>query len=68
MQEILKSEGEVMKREQIGKVGNADGRYPCHLHIEIRTADCPMWNKAGGGYSRERKGWLDPSDFIDSRR
>ena len=68
MQEILKAEGEVKKREQIGKVGNANGRYPCHLHLELRTSDCPMWNQPGGGYARERKGWLDPSDFIDSHR
>ena len=68
LQEILKANGEVEKREQIGKVGNANGRYPCHLHFEIRMSDCPMWNQPGGGYSRERKGWLDPSDFIDSRR
>ena len=67
MQEIVKSDGEVKKREQIGRVGNANGLYPCHLHFEIRTKDCPMWNMPGGGYARERKGWLDPSDFIDSR-
>lgn len=68
MQEILKTGGEVKKREQIGKVGNANGRYLCHLHFEIRTPDCPMWDQAGGGYARERKGWVDPSNFIDSRR
>ena len=68
MQTILKTDGEVKKREQIGKVGNANGRYPCHLHFEIRTSDCPMWNQPGPGYSNERKGWVDPSDFIDKQR
>jgi murein DD-endopeptidase MepM/ murein hydrolase activator NlpD len=66
--EILKKDGEVKKREQIGKIGNANGRYACHLHFELRSADCPMWNQAGGGYAIERKGWLDPSNFIDSQR
>jgi len=68
LHEILRTEGVVKKREQIGKVGNANGRYPCHLHLEIRTSDCPMWNQPGPGYWVDRKGWVDPSDFIDERR
>lgn len=68
LQEILKTSDEVKKREQIGKVGNANGKYLCHLHFELRTQDSPMWNQAGGGYSSDRKGWLDPSDFIDKQR
>ena len=68
LQKILKTSGEVKFREQIGEVGNADGRYLCHLHLEIREEICPMWNQAGGGYSADRKGWLDPSDFIDKHR
>jgi len=68
MQEILKTDGIVKKRDQIGTVGNANGRYPCHLHLEVRTGDCPMWNQPGPGYSNERKGWVDPSDFIDKQR
>lgn len=68
LQKILKTSGEVKRREQIGEVGNADGKYFCHLHFELRTEDCPMWNQAGGGYSEDRKGWLDPSDFIDKNR
>lgn len=66
--EILVKSGEVTKRQQIGKVGNANGLYLCHLHLEIRTSDCPMWDRPGGGYSSESKGWIDPSDFIDSHR
>jgi len=67
LQKILKTSGEVKLREQIGEIGNADGKYLCHLHFEIRAENCPMWNQPGGGYSAERKGWLDPSDFIDKR-
>lgn len=66
LQEMVKTSGEVKKREQIGKVGNANGRYPCHLHFEMRKENCPVWGQAGGGYSSERTGWVDPSDFIDS--
>ena len=68
LQEILKKSGEVKKREQIAKVGNADGKYLCHLHLEIRDETCPMWHAVGGGYSGERNGWLDPSEFIDKHR
>jgi murein DD-endopeptidase MepM/ murein hydrolase activator NlpD len=68
LQTILKTSGEVKLREQIGEVGNADGKYLCHLHFEIRDENCPRWNAAGEGYSADNKGWLDPSDFIDRRR
>lgn len=68
MREIIRAEGDVKKREQIGKIGGADGKYPCHLHFELRDESSRMWNQAGPGYSSDRKGWLDPSDFIDSER
>lgn len=68
LQKIIKTSGEVKSREQIGEVGNASGTYLCHLHFELRTENCPMWNKPGSGYSTEDNGWLDPSKFIDSKR
>jgi murein DD-endopeptidase MepM/ murein hydrolase activator NlpD len=68
LEKILKTSGAVKMREQIGTVGNADGRYYCHLHFELREETCPVWNEAGEGYSSERKGWLDPSNFIDKNR
>lgn len=68
LQKIYKNTGEVKLRENIGEIGNADGKYLCHLHFEIREENCPMWNQAGGGYSSDRNGWLDPSDFIDRQR
>jgi murein DD-endopeptidase MepM/ murein hydrolase activator NlpD len=68
MREILKTSGEVKKREQIGKVGSANGRYLCHLHFELRNESCPSWDAVYIGYSPIRHGWLDPSDFIDSHR
>lgn len=68
MQTILKTEGEVKKREMIGKVGNANGKYLCHLHFELRDETSRDWDRVGGGYSPDRTGWLDPSDFLDQRR
>ncbi len=61
-------EGPVKERQQIGKVGNANGRYLCRLHFEIRTSDSPSWGEPGPGTSSDKKGWVDPSDFIDSHR
>ena len=68
LQEFLKTSGEVKKRELIAKIGNADGKYLCHLHLEIRDDTCPMWHTTGSGYSGETKGWLEPSEFIDLHR
>jgi murein DD-endopeptidase MepM/ murein hydrolase activator NlpD len=68
LQEFVKTSGEVKKREFIAKIGNANGKYLCHLHLEIRDENCPFWHQVGGGYSGETKGWLEPSEFIDSHR
>jgi murein DD-endopeptidase MepM/ murein hydrolase activator NlpD len=68
LSEIIRTSGEVKKREQIGKVGNANGKYLCHLHFEIREESCPSWDMVFVGYSPIRYGWVDPSDFIDQRR
>jgi murein DD-endopeptidase MepM/ murein hydrolase activator NlpD len=67
LQEFAKTSGEVARREQIGKIGNGGGLYPCHLHFELRTQDCPIFGQVGGGYAKDRAGWLDPSDFIDKK-
>lgn len=67
LQEIVRKDGAIKKRELVGRVGNANGKYLCHLHFELREENSPMWNQAGGGYSTDRNGWLDPSDFIDAR-
>jgi murein DD-endopeptidase MepM/ murein hydrolase activator NlpD len=41
LQSITKIGGEVKRHEQIGTIGNANGHYLCHLHFEVRFADCP---------------------------
>lgn len=68
LQTIVKSSGTVRRREQIGIVGSANGRYRCHLHFEIRWTECPLWNEVGPGYSDARQGWIDPSEFIEKTR
>lgn len=68
LETILKTEGKVKKRERIGTIGSANGRYMCHLHFEIRWTECPFWSQVGNGYSDERHGWVDPSEFIDKHR
>jgi murein DD-endopeptidase MepM/ murein hydrolase activator NlpD len=68
LQSLNRTEGAVARRERIGTIGDADGAYPCHLHIELRFPDCPAWGSAGPGYSSDRTGWADPSNFIDAHR
>lgn len=68
LQSIIKTSGSVSRREQIGTVGNANGRYKCHLHFEMRWHENPLWDEVGPGYSDERHGWVDPSEFIDKVR
>ena len=68
LEKILKSDGVVTKREKIGTIGNANGRYLCHLHFELRDESCLLWDKVFIGYSPIRRGWIDPSDFIDKNK
>jgi murein DD-endopeptidase MepM/ murein hydrolase activator NlpD len=68
LETIAKTTGTVKRREQIGTVGNANGRYKCHLHFELRWIECPLWNEVGPGYSDRRHGWIDPSEFIEKTR
>ena len=51
----------VKKGEQIATIGNADGVYLAHLHLEIRDdVNMPL----GGGYLSETAGFFDPTAFI----
>ncbi len=55
----------VQKGQQIATIGNAGGLYPAHLHLEMRDdVNLPI----GPGYSRDRKGYLDPTAFIKENR
>lgn len=60
--EIIVEEGDAIKKGQkVATIGNADGMYYAHLHLEMR------WKIAaalGGGYSSDTTGYLDPTAFI----
>jgi murein DD-endopeptidase MepM/ murein hydrolase activator NlpD len=68
LQSFTKTAGTVARRERIASIGDADGAYPCHLHFELRLDTCLAWGKVGPGYSLDRAGWTDPSDFIEAHR
>lgn len=63
---ILVTRGQWIKKgESIGTIGNANGQYYAHLHLEIRRVlDLPL----GGGYSSDTTGYLDPTQFIKDHR
>lgn len=68
LQSFARTSGEVTRREQIGSIGDGGGAYQCHLHFEVRLSNCPMWGQPGPGYSSDRTGWIDPSNFVDAHR
>lgn len=64
--ELLVEEGDWVKRgQQIGTIGNANGMYLAHLHLEIRIdTEMPL----GGGYSKENVSFVNPTEFIEANR
>lgn len=55
----------VTKGQKIGTIGNNDGQYLAHLHLELRSeVGMPLLR----GYSSNRKGYLDPTKFIKNNR
>lgn len=68
VQTFDRTNGDVARRERIGTIGNVNGTYLCHLHFELRLADCPAWGTTGVGYSSNQAGWTDPSAYIDAHR
>ncbi len=61
----VKKDTFVTKGTQIGTIGNADGAYYAHLHLEIRN---DIFMEIGGGYSTDTTGFLNPTTFIKSNR
>jgi len=58
--------GDVVTRgEQIGRIGDADGAYIAHLHLELRME---TGMSIGPGYSESTRGYLSPTAFISARR
>jgi murein DD-endopeptidase MepM/ murein hydrolase activator NlpD len=51
----------VRKGEWIGSIGDAGGKYPAHLHFELRNQkDAPL----GGGYAFSLDGYIAPTKFL----
>nr|WP_321224558.1 M23 family metallopeptidase [uncultured Psychroserpens sp.] len=55
----------VKKGEQIATIGNCNGSYYAHLHLEIRN-DYDL--EIGPGYSIDTTGYLNPTNFINKNR
>jgi murein DD-endopeptidase MepM/ murein hydrolase activator NlpD len=51
--------------QKIATIGNANGVYYAHLHLELRT-DIEM--DLGGGYADDTYGFVDPRDFIKKNK
>ncbi|WP_378172979.1 M23 family metallopeptidase [Aquimarina sp. SS2-1] len=61
-QTINIKEGDFVKKGQpIATIGNANGIYYAHLHLELRD---DIFMDIGGGYSENSEGYLDPTKFI----
>lgn len=59
---IFVKEGQFIKRgDQIGTIGNANGTYLAHLHLEIRDS---IFMSIGAGYSSDTTGYIAPTKFI----
>ena len=55
----------VNKGQLIGTIGNCNGVYYAHLHLEIRS---DIGLPIGGGYSTNSEGYLNPTQFIKANR
>ncbi len=63
LQRILVREGQRIKRgEKVGTIGTAHGRYPAHLHFEIRKdIRVGMYRSM---FPRDFRTYFDPTQFI----
>lgn len=62
---LVQSNEGIKRGQQIATIGNADGAYYAHLHLEIRDS---VEMEVGGGYSSYYKGYVDPTAFIKANR
>lgn len=66
LQKIFTRAGKLVRRgARIGTVGNADGRFYAHLHLEMRAFSTLY---IGGGYRARTDGWFSPTNFIREHR
>ncbi|MFN0202317.1 MAG: M23 family metallopeptidase [Bacteroidia bacterium] len=66
LQNMNVKQGQIVKKGQIiGTMGNADGKFQAHLHLEIRTqAGLPL----GIGYGNDTEGFITPSHFLRNQK
>ncbi|NQY06668.1 MAG: M23 family metallopeptidase, partial [Flavobacteriaceae bacterium] len=63
---ILTKQGDFVKKgQQIATIGNLNGYYLAHLHLEIRNE---VHLDIGAGYDEDTTGYLDPTAFIKAHR
>ncbi len=55
----------INKGDKIGTIGNNNGQYFAHLHLELRSQ---VGMPIGGGYSSNTTGYLNPTEFIKNNR
>lgn len=63
---IVTKEGNLVKKgTQIATIGNLDGYYYAHLHLEIRNR---VGMVIGSGYHTDTTGYINPTTFIKNNR
>jgi len=66
LKDMAAKKGKIVKKGQkIGTMGNLDELYYAHLHLEIRSN---IGRSIGGGYSKDKTGFLNPTVFIKTHR
>ncbi len=65
LDQIEINEGDMLVRGQLlGTMGNVNGKYKAHLHLELRSRP---GMSIGGGYGNT-DGYIEPSHFIETHR
>lgn len=65
-QDFKTNEGDLVNRgDLIATIGNANGVYLAHLHLEIRNR---IGLDIGGGYGDKSQGQINPTHFIKANR
>ena len=62
---LVKEKQFVKKGDKIATIGNNNGQYLAHLHLEVRDS---VHLDIGPGYSSDTNGYLDPTTFIKENR
>jgi hypothetical protein len=62
---LVQSNEGIQRGQKIATIGDANGAYYAHLHLEIRDS---VEMEVGGGYSSYYNGYVDPTAFIKAHR